>query len=164
MMRRHGLYHAETGETLVQGKSGLPIFVGAMAFAVKAVIDKAARDRAAWKRATSGSSTIPMTAARICRTSGWCSRFSANGKVFCYLASVGHWHDVGGNVPGNYNPAATEMLSGRDADPAGEAVSMRGEFRQDVVDILQANSRLPSQPLRRSERPDQRAANWARDA
>ena len=36
----HGLYHAETGATLVQGTSGLPIFVGAMAFAVKAVIDK----------------------------------------------------------------------------------------------------------------------------
>ena len=30
----HGLYHAATGETLVQGTSGLPIFVGAMAFAV----------------------------------------------------------------------------------------------------------------------------------
>src|SRR3981081_1750161 len=40
----HGLYHADTGATLVQGTSGLPIFVGAMAFAVKAVIDKAARD------------------------------------------------------------------------------------------------------------------------
>ena len=38
----HGLYHAETGATLVQGTSGLPIFVGAMAFAVKAVIDKVA--------------------------------------------------------------------------------------------------------------------------
>ncbi len=33
-----------TGATLVQGTSGLPIFVGAMAFAVKAVIDKVARD------------------------------------------------------------------------------------------------------------------------
>ena len=37
----HGLYHADTGETLIQGKSGLPVFVGAMSFAVKAVIDKA---------------------------------------------------------------------------------------------------------------------------
>src|SRR5580698_6425335 len=43
----HGLYHAKTGATLVQGASGLPIFVGAMAFAVKAVIDKVARDAAA---------------------------------------------------------------------------------------------------------------------
>src|SRR5258705_13910462 len=40
----HGLYHAETGATLVQGTSGLPIFVGAMAFAVKSVIDKVTAD------------------------------------------------------------------------------------------------------------------------
>ena len=33
----HGLYDATTGDTLVQGKSGLPIFVGAMSFAVRAV-------------------------------------------------------------------------------------------------------------------------------
>jgi len=35
----HGLYHATSGDTLVQGKAGLPIFVGAMAFAVRAVIE-----------------------------------------------------------------------------------------------------------------------------
>src|SRR3954467_14072254 len=40
----HGLYHAETGDTLVQGTKGLPIFVGAMSFAVRAVIEKVARD------------------------------------------------------------------------------------------------------------------------
>jgi N-methylhydantoinase B len=40
----HGLYDARTGETLIQGKSGLPIFVGALAFAVKAVIDKIKAD------------------------------------------------------------------------------------------------------------------------
>ncbi|HXW30688.1 MAG TPA: hydantoinase B/oxoprolinase family protein, partial [Xanthobacteraceae bacterium] len=42
----HGLYHAETGDTLVQGTKGLPIFVGAMSFAVRMVIDKVARDGA----------------------------------------------------------------------------------------------------------------------
>ena len=51
----HGLYHAETGATLVQGSKGLPIFVGAMAFAVKAVIDKVARERRA---ATSSGDTF----------------------------------------------------------------------------------------------------------
>jgi hypothetical protein len=35
---------------------------------------------------------------------------SATAELFCYLASVGHWHDVGGAVPGNYNPAATEAF------------------------------------------------------
>ena len=38
----HGIYDALSGDTLVQGKSGLPIFVGVMAFAVRAVIRKAA--------------------------------------------------------------------------------------------------------------------------
>jgi len=59
----HGLYHAETGATLVQGASGLPIFVGAMAFAVKAVIDKVSRD-GGLQPATPSCSTTPTKAAR----------------------------------------------------------------------------------------------------
>ena len=31
-------------------------------------------------------------------------------KVFAWLASVGHWLDVGGNVPGNFNAKATESF------------------------------------------------------
>ncbi len=42
----HGIYDATTGATLVQGKGGLPIFVGVMAFAVGAVIEKFAGARA----------------------------------------------------------------------------------------------------------------------
>ena len=40
----HGIYDRESGATLAQGKSGLPIFVGTMSFAVKMVIDKVARE------------------------------------------------------------------------------------------------------------------------
>ena len=39
----HGLYHRATGATLVQGTSGLPVFVGSMAGAVKLAIDTIAR-------------------------------------------------------------------------------------------------------------------------
>ena len=39
----HGIYDPGTGDTLIQGKLGLPIFVGAMAFAVKLVINKLLR-------------------------------------------------------------------------------------------------------------------------
>jgi len=38
----HGIYDGITGDTLVQGKSGLPVFVGAMAFAVRAAAKAAA--------------------------------------------------------------------------------------------------------------------------
>jgi N-methylhydantoinase B len=137
----HGLYHAETGETLVQGKSGLPIFVGAMAFAVKAVIDKAARDR----DLSEGDVYIfndPYDGGTHLSDFKLVRPFFRGGRVFCYLASVGHWHDVGGNVPGNYNPVATECFQEGMLIPPVRLYAA-GALRQDVVDILRANSRLP---------------------
>lgn len=138
----HGLYHAETGETLVQGKSGLPIFVGAMAFAVKTVIDKAARDG----DLAEGDVYIfndPYDGGTHLSDFRLVQPIFRDGKVFCYLASVGHYHDVGGNVPGNYNPAATESFQEGFLMPPVKLFEA-GRFRQDVVDILQANSRLPT--------------------
>lgn len=137
----HGLYHADTGATLVQGKSGLPIFVGVMAFAVKSVIDKAARDGDlidgdvyVFNEAYDGGTHFSDM--RLVRP------YFHEGKVFCHLASVGHWHDVGGNVPGNYNPVATEAFQEAVVIPPVKLVRA-GALQQDIVDILLMNSRQP---------------------
>lgn len=137
----HGIYDAVTGETLVQGKSGLPIFVGVMAFAVKAVINKAAaqgghHEGDVWIFNDPYAGGTHLSDFRLV------TPVFRDGKVFCFLASVGHWHDVGGNVPGNYNPAATECFQEGMLIPPVKLFD-KGEFRQDVVDILSANSRLP---------------------
>ncbi|MCZ4292103.1 hydantoinase B/oxoprolinase family protein [Hoeflea alexandrii] len=137
----HGIYDAKTGDTLVQGKSGLPIFVGVMAFAVKAVIDKAAKQGGVhegdvWIFNDPYDGGTHLSDFRLVKP------VFRDGKVFCYLASVGHWHDVGGNVPGNYNPAATECFQEGMLIPPVKLYD-RGEFRQDIVDILSSNSRLP---------------------
>lgn len=137
----HGLYDAENGDTLVQGKSGLPIFVGVMAFAVKAVIKKAAtqggvNDGDMWIFNDPYDGGTHLSDFRLVKP------VFRDGEVFCYLASVGHWHDVGGNVPGNYNPAATECFQEGMLIPPVKLYD-KGEFRQDVVDILSANSRQP---------------------
>ena len=137
----HGIYDAKTGDTLVQGKSGLPIFVGVMAFAVKAVIDKAAKQGGVhegdvWIFNDPYAGGTHLSDFRLVKP------VFRNGEVFCYLASVGHWHDVGGNVPGNYNPAATECFQEGMLIPPVKLYD-RGEFRQDIVDILSSNSRLP---------------------
>ncbi|HAN59349.1 MAG TPA: hydantoin utilization protein B, partial [Gammaproteobacteria bacterium] len=137
----HGLYHAETGKTLIQGKSGLPIFVGAMSFAVKAVIDKAAGDG----DLADGDVYIfndPYDGGTHLSDFKLVRPFFRDNKVFCYLASVGHWHDVGGNVPGNYNPVATESFQEGMLIPPVKLFS-KGELHQDIIDILKANSRLP---------------------
>jgi N-methylhydantoinase B len=138
----HGLYHAETGETLVQGKAGLPIFVGAMAFAVRAVIEKSARQ----DDLADGDVYIfndPYEGGTHLSDFKLVRPFFRHGRVFCWLASVGHWHDVGGNVPGNYNPIATESFQEGMLIPPVK-LFWRGELRSDIVDIVLANSRLPN--------------------
>lgn len=138
----HGIYDAQTGETLVQGKSGLPIFVGVMAFAVKAVIDKVARDGGLQP----GDVFIfndPYDGGTHLSDFRLVKPIYRNGEVFCYLASVGHWHDVGGNVPGNYNPEATECFQEGMLIPPVKLFHA-GVLNSDIVNILSANSRLPN--------------------
>tara|TARA_R110002074_G_scaffold196880_3_gene363736 strand:+ start:4598 stop:6292 length:1695 start_codon:yes stop_codon:yes gene_type:complete len=137
----HGLYHGISGDTLVQGKSGLPIFVGVMSFAVKAVIDKAAEnddledgDIYIFNDAHLGGTHLSDM--RLVRP------YFHDGQLFCYLASVGHWHDVGGAVPGNYNPAATDAFQEAFVLPPVR-LAKAGRIQTDIVDILMRNTRLP---------------------
>ncbi|WP_270933844.1 hydantoinase B/oxoprolinase family protein [Falsiroseomonas oryzae] len=138
----HGLYHAETGATLVQGTKGLPIFVGAMSFAVQAVI----------RRVQNGTPLEPgdtfifndpyeggthLNDFRLVRP------LFRQGRLFCWLASVGHWLDIGGNVPGGYNPRATESFQEGMRIPPVKLIRA-GAMQQDVLDILAANTRVPN--------------------
>src|ERR1700759_1918752 len=137
----HGLYHAQTGATLVQGMTGLPIFVGAMAFAVKAVIDKANKDGDLAPGDTylfndPYDGGTHLNDFRLVRPLFW------NGKLFAWLASVGHWLDVGGNVPGNFNAEATESFQEGFRVPPVK-LARKGVIQQDIIDILGANSRVP---------------------
>jgi N-methylhydantoinase B len=137
----HGLYHAETGGTLVQGTSGLPIFVGAMAFAVKAVIDKVARDG----DLAAGDTFLfndPYDGGTHLNDIRLVRPLMRGDKVFAWLASVGHWLDVGGNVPGNFNAKATESFQEGFRVPPVKLIRA-GVLQQDIIDILSANSRVP---------------------
>ena len=138
----HGLYHAETGDTLVQGTSGLPIFVGAMAFAVRAVIAKVARDGGL----TPGDTFLfndPYEGGTHLNDMRLVRPVFRSGVLFCWMASVGHWLDLGGNVPGGYNPKATECFQESVRIPPVKLISA-GALNQDIVDILACNSRVPA--------------------
>jgi len=137
----HGLYHAETGATLVQGTSGLPIFVGAMAFAVKAVIDKV-RERGGLQEGDTYLFNDPYDGGTHLNDFRLVRPVMRDGKVFAWLASVGHWLDVGGNVPGNFNANATESFQEGFRVPPVKLIS-GGVFQQDIADILATNSRVP---------------------
>ena len=112
-----------------------------MSFAVKAVIEKAEKD----SDMCEGDVYIfndPYDGGTHLSDFRLVKPIYRNGSVFCFIASVGHYHDVGGNVPGNYNPAATESFQEGVLIPPVKLYE-KGKLRQDIVDIMLANSRLP---------------------
>jgi len=138
----HGLYHATTGATLVQGSAGLPIFVGAMAFAVRAVIEKAARDGGL----APGDTFLlndPYVGGTHLNDVRLVRPIFRDGRLFCWIASAGHWLDLGGNVPGGYNPRATESFQEATRIPPVKLVQA-GRMNADLLDILAANTRVPA--------------------
>ena len=143
----HGLYHAETGATLVQGGKGLPIFVGAMAFAVKAVIDKIGADVGEGREGVGPGDTYlfndPYDGGTHLNDFRLVRPIFRNGALFCWLASVGHWLDIGGNVPGGFNARATESFQEGVRIPPVKLIRA-GRIDQDILAILAANSRVPT--------------------
>ena len=138
----HGLYHASTGDTLVQGANGLPIFVGAMAFAVKAVIDKVA-ESGGLQEGDTYLFNDPYEGGTHLNDFRLVRPVFRHGTLFCWMASVGHWLDIGGNVPGGYNPKATESFQEGVRIPPVKLFT-KGVLNRDIVDILAANSRVPT--------------------
>ncbi len=137
----HGLYHATTGATLVQGKSGLPIFVGVMSFGVQAVLDRTNGGRDAkpgdvWIFNDCWEGGTHLSDVRLVRP------HFHDGEIFCWLASVGHWHDLGGAVPGNYNASATEAFQEAFVMPPVKLID-GGRLNEDIVAIFRANTRQP---------------------
>ena len=137
----HGLYDAQSGDTLIQGKSGLPVFVGAMAFAVRTAM-AAAAERGGMQVGDTWLFNDPYDGGTHANDFKLVRPVFREGRLFCFLASAAHWHDVGGAVPGNYNPAATECWQEAVQIPPVRIVQ-NAKLSEDVLAILRANTRLP---------------------
>ncbi len=137
----HGLYDPISGDTMVQGKSGLPVFVGAMAFAVRAAMH-AAEQSVGMQSGDIWLFNDPYEGGTHANDFKLVMPVYQDGQRVCFLASAAHWHDIGGAVPGNYNPAATECWQEAVQIPPVRIV-VQGELNQDVLSILRANTRLP---------------------
>ncbi|MGJ5207676.1 hydantoinase B/oxoprolinase family protein [Bradyrhizobium sp. HKCCYLR20261] len=137
----HGIYHATTGDTLVQGQGGLPIFVGAMAFAVRAVIAKVEKEGGLEE----GDTFIfndPYDGGTHLNDFRLVRPVFRDNRVFCWIASVGHWLDIGGNVAGGYNPKAVESFQEGMRIPPVKLIAA-GRMNHDILGIIEANSRVP---------------------
>ena len=95
----HGIYDAVSGATLVQGKSGLPVFVGAMAFAVKAAI-RVAGERGGMIDGDVWLFNDPYEGGTHANDFKLVRPVFRDGKLFCFLASAAHWHGNKDLFPG----------------------------------------------------------------
>ena len=143
----HGLYHARIGRHAGAGQVGSADFCRGDGISRCRRLSTKAAER--WRPCKTGTSTFSTTRIlggthlsdmRLVRP------YYRDGKLFCYLASVGHWHDVGGAVPGNYNPAATDVFQEAFVLPPVK-LARAGVINQDIIDILLRNTRLPQSAM-----------------
>lgn len=137
----HGIYDAADGSTLVQGANGLPIFVGAMSFSVQAIIDKVARE-GGLEEGDTYLFNDPYMGGTHLNDFRLIRPIFRDGALYCWIASAGHWLDIGGNVAGSYNPRATDMHQEGVRIPPVKLGSRR-VLSPDILAILEANTRVP---------------------
>ncbi len=139
--RACGLYSADDGGTIVQGTTGLPMFVGSMQFAVRAVRDKVLAEG----DAAPGDVYClndPYLAGTHLHDVKLVQPFFYDGRLRAYLAATGHWMDVGSSAPGGWNPFATDVLQEGLRIPPVKVVHA-GTLDQDLLALILANLRLP---------------------
>ena len=68
----------------------------------------------------------------------------AEGELVAFAATVGHWTDVGGSVPGSINPFAGDLYAeGLRIPPA--RIVRAGRFAEELAGLIVANVRLPQE-------------------
>jgi N-methylhydantoinase B len=66
----------------------------------------------------------------------------AAGRVIAFAVSVTHWIEIGGAVPGSISPEATEIYQ-EGLQLPGVRVVEEGRRNQTLIDVIEANIRLP---------------------
>jgi N-methylhydantoinase B len=141
----HGIYDPQTGETIAQGRLGLPVFLANMQYSVQAVVEEAGavggfRPGDMWilndtYRGGTHLNDVNLVAPVF-----------VEGELFALIAGTGHWMDIGGAAPGGWNPEAEEIHQEGIVIPPVRLYE-EGRRNDALVAALMSNVRLPSEML-----------------
>ncbi len=139
----HGIYHPVTGETIAQGRVGLPVFMANMQFTVQAVIERAAavggfEDGDVWILNDPYLGGTHLSDVNLVVPYFW------KGELVALFANTGHWMDIGGSVSGGWAPKATDIHQEGLVIPPVKLYE-RGVLNTALVEMFRANVRLPNQ-------------------
>lgn len=138
--RASGIYKGATGEVIVQGESGLPIFIGAMQFSTQAVLEEIGREDI-----SPGDLFIvndPYSGGTHLMDVKLVKPVFLGDDLFVFLSNTGHWIDVGGSVPGGFPVSATEIFQEGLRIPPVKLFE-RGVMNRSVLSLILRNIRVP---------------------
>ncbi|MFC2013350.1 hydantoinase B/oxoprolinase family protein [Chloroflexota bacterium] len=136
----NGIFEAETGEVITQGSESLPYFVGVMQFVIQDALTKidindlCPGDIFITNDVYFGGSHLMDVR--------FFKPFFYDGKLSAWLENIGHWVDIGGNVPGGFNPLATEIFQEGLIIPPVKLYN-DGKINKDILAFVMNNVRRP---------------------
>lgn len=140
MDRANGIYRPDNGEIVVQGRRGLPIFVGVMQATVASLIASGADYRP-------GDIIIvndPYFGGTHLMDVKLIKPVFHDGRIWCYLGSAAHWADIGGSVPGGFSTNTTEIQQeGLRLTPL--RLCRDGALDEELLAMILANCRAPEE-------------------
>ena len=139
----NGIFHPVTGETIAQGRYGLPVFLAYMQFTVQKVIELANAD-GGFKPGDMWIMNDTYLGGSHLQDVQIIAPVFAGGELFAVMATTGHWMDMGGNVPGGWAPRATEIHQEGIVIPPVKLYD-EGKLNKALVAMFRANVRLPNE-------------------
>jgi len=137
----HGIYHPVTGETIAQGRFGLPVFMANMQFTVQAVIERANR-QGGFQPGDVWILNDPYVGGTHLNDINLVIPVFVDGELLAILANTGHWMDIGGSIAGGWVPEATSIHQEGLLIPPVRLYE-QGRRNDAVIDMITANVRLP---------------------
>jgi N-methylhydantoinase B len=141
----HGIYDPHTGETIAQGRLGLPIFLANMQFAVQSTIAEANRTGGFRPGDVWILNDVYLGGTHL-NDVNLVTPVYVDGEIFALIASTGHWMDVGGASPGGWNPSAQEIHQEGIILPPIRLYE-EGRRNDALITAIMANVRLPRDML-----------------
>jgi N-methylhydantoinase B len=139
----HGIFHPQTGETIAQGRYGLPVFLANMQFTVQNIL-KLAKDEGGFQPGDLWILNDPYVCGTHLQDVVLVSPHFVDGRLFCIFANTGHWMDIGGGVPGGWAPKATEIHQEGMLIPPLKLYES-GQLNEQLVRMFTGNVRLPNE-------------------
>lgn len=145
--RADGIYAANDGSLIAQGRGGLPVFVGAMQYSTRTLVEMIAAGKvAAPKPDDIYIVNDPYLGGTHLMDVRFARPFYRNGEIYCWLSNTGHWPDTGGVVPGGFSASATSVeQEGLRLPPV--RLFKEGVLDEEIYSIICSNIRVAEQRI-----------------